>query len=211
MERADQYEVMSPTQVLEHLSIGEPIQDARVEGLLDLDPLVMGRWLCGEDMRGIYQPIILHNCLLDEIDLEARTFYEMIELVGCRIAAAHFAQAYFYSSLLIEDCIFEGDFHGRGIQNDGRVVIHNTVFVGWAEFEGLVLRGRADLIGVSFLGGTNLLHILFNNSREQLGREIRLSGCGFHAHDVPAGLEIAQLGIVPLAESGLGGAKGQRR
>ena len=157
METAGLYKVMSPAQGLEHLSIGEPIQDARVEGLVDLDPLVMGRWLCGEDMRGIYQPIVLHNCLLDGIDLEARTFYEMIELVGCRIAAAHFARAYFYSSLLIEDCIFEGDFHGRGIQNDGRIVIRNTVFAGWAEFEGLDLRGRADLMGVSFLGGIKFL------------------------------------------------------
>lgn len=210
MEAAGTYKVTSPAQVLERLSIGEPIQDVRVEGLLDLDPLVVSRWLCGEDMRGIYQPVILHNCLLDGIDLEARTFYEMVELVGCRIAAAHFARAYFYSSLLIEDCIFEGDFHGRGIQNDGRIVIHNTVFAGWADFEGLELRGRADLMGVSFVGGTNLLQVLFNDSREQLGREIRFSGCGFRAHDVPAGLEVAQLGIVPLAESDLGSTKGQR-
>lgn len=197
--------MMSPTQVLERLSIGEPVRDVRVEGLLDLDPLVMGRWLCGEDLRGIYQPVVLHDCRLDEIDLEGRTFYEMVELVGCRIAVAHFARAYFYSSLLIEDCIFEGDFHGQGVQNDGRIVIHNTVFTGWAEFEGLEWRGRADLMGVSFLGGTNLLHVLFNDSREHLGREIRFSGCGFRARDVPTGFEMAQLGIVPLAESDLGG------
>ena len=79
---------MSLHQVLERLSIGEAIQDARVAGLLDLDPLVVSRWLCGEDLCGIYQPIILHDCILDGLDLERRTFYEMVELVGCRVAVA---------------------------------------------------------------------------------------------------------------------------
>jgi hypothetical protein len=188
-------------QVLERLSMGDRIENLRIAGLLDLDPLVVSRWLCGEDMRGIYQPIVLHNCILDGIDLEGRTCYEMVELVGCRISAAHFTQAYFYSMLMIEDCIFEGSLHGRGIQNDGRLVIHNTVFTGWAEFEGISLRGRADLMGVSFLGGTNLLHALNNTARERLGREILFRGCGFHAADVPEGLDATQMGIVPLVES----------
>jgi hypothetical protein len=190
-------------QVLERLSMGERIENLRIAGLLDLDPLVVSRWLCGEDMRGIYQPLVLHDCAIDGIDLEGRTFYEMVELVGCRISAAHFTQAYFYSILMIEDCIFEGAFHGRGIQNDGRVVIHNTVFSGWAEFENISLRGRVDLMGVSFLGGTNLLYALDNNTRERLGHEILLSGCGFRATDVPDGLDVAKLGIVPLVEGTL--------
>ena len=190
-------------QVLDRLSMGERIENLQIAGLLDLDPLVVSRWLCGEDMRGIYQPLVLHDCILEGIDLEGRTFYEMVELVGCRISAAHFTQAYFYSMLMIEDCIFEGAFHGRGIQNDGRVVIHNTVFSGWAEFENISLRGRADLMGVSFLGGTNLLHALNNNMQERLGHEILLSGCGFHAADVPDELDVARLGIVPLAEGSL--------
>jgi uncharacterized protein YjbI with pentapeptide repeats len=156
-------------QVLERLSMGDRIENLRIVGLLDLDPLVVSRWLCGEDMRGIYQSLVLHDCVLDGIDLEGRTFYEMVELVGCRISVAHFTQAYFYSILMIEDCIFEGAFHGRGIQNDGRVVIHNTVFTGWAEFEGISLRGRADLMGASFLGGTNLLHALDSSTHERLG------------------------------------------
>jgi hypothetical protein len=198
-------------QVLERLSMGDRIENLRIVGLLDLDPLVVSRWLCGEDMRGIYQPLVLHDCILDGIDLEGRTFYEMVELVGCRITAAHFTQAYFYSMLMIEDCIFEGAFHGRGIQNDGRVVIHNTVFSDWAEFEGISLRGRADLMGVSFLGGTNLLHALDNDAHERLGHEILFSGCGFRAADVPDGLDVAKLGIVPLVEGNLRGAKGQWR
>ena len=194
--------------ILERLSIGESIQYVWVTGLLDLDPLVVSRWLCGEDMRGIYQSLVLHDCVLDGIDLEGRTFYEMVELVGCRISAAHFTQAYFYSMLMIEDCIFEGAFHGRGIQNDGRVVIHNTVFSDWAEFEGISLRGRADLLGVSFLGGTNLLHTLDNDAHDRLGHEILFSGCGFRAADVPSGLDVAKLGIVPLVEGSLyGGGK----
>jgi hypothetical protein len=190
-------------QVLERLSMGDRIENLRIAGLLDLDPLVVSRWLCGEDMRGIYQPLVLHDCFLDGIDLEGRTFYEMVELVGCRISVAHFTQAYFYSILMIEDCIFEGAFHGRGLQNEGRVVIHNTVFSGWAEFGGLSLHGRADLMGVSFLGGTNLLHALDNNAHERLGHEILFRGCGFRATDVPAGLDVARLGIVPLVEGGL--------
>ena len=194
--------------VLERLSMGDRIENLRIAGLLDLDPLVVSRWLCGEDMRGIYQPLVLHDCVLDGIDLEGRTFYEMVELVGCRISDAHFTQAYFYSMLMVEDCIFEGDFHGRGIQNDGRVVIHNTVFSGWAEFENISLRGRADLMGVSFLGGTNLLHALDNNTRERLGHEILFRGCGFRAADVPNGLDVAKLGIVPLVEGNPRGVKG---
>ena len=206
--------VMSLHQVLERLSIGEAIQDARVTGLLDLDPLVVSRWLCGEDLRGIYQPIILHDCVLDGLDLERRTFYEMVELVGCRVAVAHFKQAYLYSSLLIEDCVFEGDFHGRGIQSDGRLVIHNTIFTGYADFGGASLRGRVNLVDVSFPGSTNLLHVLANDSQERLGRQIRLDGCRLRAGDVPAGLDAARLGITPLmegVEGDLRGAEGQGR
>jgi hypothetical protein len=201
-------EATSPTQALERLSIGEPVQGVQVTGLLDLDPLIVSRWLCGEDMRGIYQPILLRHCVLDGLDLEGRTFYELVELVGCRIAAAHFAQAYFYSGMLIEDCIFEGDFHGRGIQNDGRMVIHNTIFTGWAEFSSISLRGKVNLVDVSFPGGTNLLNVLVNGSQERLGREIMFSGCQFRSTDVPAGLEAAQLGIVPLIEGDLRSAEG---
>jgi hypothetical protein len=200
MPSATSLRTVPPQQVLERLSMGERIESLRVAGLLDLDPLVVSRWLCGEDMRGIYQPLVLHDCILDGIDLEGRTFYEMVELVGCRISAAHFTQTYFYSMLMIEDCIFEQDFHGRGIQNDGRVIIHNTVFSGWAEFEGVSLRGRADLMGVSFLGGTNLLHTLNNDAHQRLGHEILFRGCGFRAADVPTGLDVAKLGIVPLVE-----------
>lgn len=200
--------VVPASQVLERLSVGERIESVRITGLLDLDPLVVSRWLCGEDMRGIYQPILLRDCVLDSIDLEERTFYEMVELVGCRVAEAHFAQAYFYSNLMIEDCIFEGGFYGRGIQSDGRIIVHNTVFIGWAEFNDISLRGRADLIGASFLGGTDLLHVLVNGLPERLGRDIRFSSCGFRAADVPAGLEAAQLGIVPLIEGKPRGAEG---
>jgi hypothetical protein len=180
----------------------------RVVGLLDLDPLVVSRWLCGEDLRGIYQPVILHNCLLDGLDLENRTFYEMVELVGCRVAAAHFKQAYFYSSLLIEDCVFEGDFNGRGIQSDGRIVVHDTVFTGYADLSGASLRGRVNLVDVSFPGGANLLHVLVNDWRERLGREIRFAGCRFRAQDIPAGLDAARLGITPLVEGDPRGAEG---
>lgn len=208
MVPADILRVIPSRQVLERLSIGEHVQGVRVAGLLDLDPLVVSRWLCGEDMRGIYQAIVLHDCVLDGIDLEGRTFYEMVELVGCRVAAAHFAQAYFYSILIIEDCVFEGEFHGRGIQSDGRMVVHNTVFAGWAEFGDVSLRGRVDLVDVSFSGGTNLLHVLADSSQERLGREIRLGGCGFRASDVPEGLDVARLGIVPLVEGNPRGAEG---
>ncbi|MFQ6100716.1 MAG: hypothetical protein ACE5OS_05725 [Anaerolineae bacterium] len=201
-------EAISPAQVLERLSVGEPIHGIQVTGLLDLDPLIVSRWLCGEDMRGIYQPIFLHHCVLDGLDLEGRTFYELVELVGCRVTAAHFARAYFYSGVLIEECVFEGDFHGRGIQNDGRMVVHNTVFTGWAEFGGIGLRGQVNLVDVSFPGGTNLLHVLADGSRGRLGREIRFSGCRFRSADVPAGLEAAQLGIAPLVEGDLRSAEG---
>jgi hypothetical protein len=208
MPSADTLRVVPSHQVLERLSIGERIQDVRIAGLLDLDPLVVSRWLCGEDMRGIYQPILLRDCVLDGIDLEGRTFYEMVELVGCRIAGAHFAQAYFYSVLIIEDCIFEGDFYGRGMQSDGRIVIHNTAFTGWAEFDDASLRGSVDLVGVSFLGGTNLLHVLADGSQKRLGREVRFSMCGVRASDVPAGLDVTRLGIVPLVEGDPRGAEG---
>lgn len=200
--------VISSRRALESLSIGESIQHARVAGLLDLDPLVVSRWLCGEDLRGIYQSILLHHCVLDGLDLEGRTFYEMVELVGCRVAAAHFTQAYFYSSLLIEECVFEGEIHGWGIQNDGRMIIHNTIFDGWAEFGNISLRGNVNLVDVAFPGGTNLLHALAGGSRERLGREIRFSGCQFRAADIPAGLRAAQLGITPLIEGDPRGAEG---
>ena len=195
--------VTLPAQALERLSTGESIQSTRVAGLLDLDPLVVSRWICGEDMRGIYQPIVLRHCVLDGLDLGGRTFYRIVELVGCRIIAARFRQAYFYSNVLIRDCVFERDFEGRGIQSDGRIVIHNTVFAGHADFSGISLRNRVNLLTVSFLGGTNLLHVLANGSQERIGREIMLNGCRFRAADVPAGLEMARLGITPLVESDL--------
>lgn len=201
--------VTSPVQALKRLSFGESIRDTRITGLLDLDPLVVSRWLCGEDLRGIYQPIILHHCILDGLNLEGRTLYEMVELIGCRVAVAHWKQAYFYSSLLIEDCIFEEDFEGREIQSDGRIVIHDTVFAGYADFGGVSLRGKVNLLDVAFPGGTNLLHELaqVDESRKRLGREITLDGCRFRAADVPAGLEAARLGIAPFIERDLGGAE----
>jgi hypothetical protein len=211
MGTAGVYKVTSPTQVLERLSIGEPIQNVRVEGLLDLDPLVVSRWLCGEDMRGIYQPISLRECILGGLDLEGRTFYETVELIACRVAVAHFKQAYFYSNLLVEDCTFEESFNGQGIQSDGRMIVHNTVFAGWAGFASLSLRGRVDLVDVSFPGGTDLLYALADGARAQLGREIRFSGCRFRTEDVPAGLDAAQLGIAPLGEGDLRSAEGKRR
>lgn len=208
MSSAARLRIASPIQVLERLSLGEPIQDTHVTGLLDLDPLVVSRWLCGEDMRGIYQPIHLRGCVLDGLDLEGRTFYEMVELVNCRIAVAHFKRAYFYAGLLVEDSVFEGEFEGPGMQSDGRLVVHNTLFAGWANFSAADLRGRTDIVDVSFPGGTNLLRVLVNGSQESLGREIRLSGCRFRAADVPAGLEATRLGIEPFVEGGPGGAEG---
>lgn len=203
----DDLRVVPAPQVLEHLSIGEHIQSVRINGLLDLDPLTVSRWLCGEDMSGVYQAIVLRDCVIEGLDLEGRTFYEMVELVGCRIGAAHFARAYFYSSLLIEDCAFEESFDGRGIQNDGRVVVHNTVFNGWAEFSDVSLHAGVDLVEVSFRGGTNLLHVLVNGSQEQIGHEIRFRGCRFRASDVPAELFGDELGIAPLVEGDLCGVE----
>lgn len=208
MPSSNALRTQSAHQVLERLSTGEQIENLHITGLLDLDPLVVSRWLCGEDMFGIYQLIVLHNCVIDGLDLEGRTLYETFELVGCRIKAAHFAQAYFYSMVMIEDCIFEGDFDGKEIQNDERLVIHNAVFTGWADFEGISLRGRADLRGVSFLGGTNLLQVLSNDVHDRIGYDITFSGCGFRASDVPEGLDPALLGIVPLVKGNARGAKG---
>ena len=211
MSSVTKLRVASPGQALEHLSVGEPIQDTRVTDLLDLDPLVVSRWLCGEDMRGIYQPIVVRHSMLDGLDLEGRTFYETVELVDCHIAAAHFSHAYFYANLLIEGCVFEGDFEGHGIQGDGRMVFHNTVFNGWADFSGISVRGRADVVDVSFPGGTNLLRILANGSRNLLGREINLRRCRFRPVDIPPELDAARWGILPLVERDLGGVERQWR
>jgi hypothetical protein len=208
MSSAITQKVVSSLEVLDRLSIGDSIQDVRIVGLLDLDPLVVSRWLCGEDLRGVYQPIVLHHCTLDDLDLERRTFYELVELVDCRVAAAHFKQAYFYANLLIEDCHFEGNFYGQGIQNDGRIVIYNTTFNNWAGFENAELRGRVDLVDVSFPGGTDLLYVLTNGSRQALEREIQFRGCRFRAADVPAGLEGVLLGITSIPEDDLGNAAG---
>ncbi len=201
--------ITSPVQALERLSIGEPIQWTRVPGLLDLDPLVVSRWMCGEDLRGVYQPIVLDHCVFDKLDLEGRTFYEMVEMSGCRITAGNFRRAYFYAGLLIEDCVFDGDFEGRDMQSDGRIVIRNTVFAGYANFEGIHLHNRVSLLGVSFPSGTNLLRALVEGSQERLEGEISLNGCRFCAADVPAGLETARLGVgfAPLVKDDLSGAK----
>ena len=86
--------------------------------------------------------------------------------------------------------------------------LHAQAEIGWAEFNDINLRGRADLMGVSFLGGTDLLRVLVNGLPERLGRDIMFSSCGFRAADVPAGLEAAKLGIVPLIEGKPRGAEG---
>lgn len=195
-----------PSLILDQISTGKRTQRVRVTGSLDVDPLVVSRWLCGEDMRGVYQPIVLRDCIFDKLSLEGCTFYEMVRLTDCRIAAAHFARAYFYSTLLIENCVFEGRFEGQHIQNDGGIVIHNTVFSGRADFGGASLRGQLDMVGVSFPGGTDLLYILTENSLA--GHQIRLSGCRFRAADIPAELDVDQLGIVPLVEGNPRSAKG---
>lgn len=202
-------QIISPSQVLERISTGKSTQSVRVAGSLGVDPLIVSRWLCGEDMRGVYQPIVLRDCILDELDLEGCTFYETVQLTGCRIAAAHFAKAYFYSCLLIEKCVFGGLFEGQHIQNDGGIIVHNTVFTGRADFSGANLRGELDLVGVSFPGGTNLLHLLTDRSMT-IRHSVRLSSCQFRATDIPPGLEVGRLGIAPLGEGDARGAKGQR-
>jgi hypothetical protein len=202
-------QIISPSQVLERISTGKSTQSVRIAGSLGVDPLIVSRWLCGEDMRGVYQPIVLRDCILDELDLEGCTFYETVQLTGCRIAAAHFAEAYFYSFLLIENCVFEEPFEGQHVQNDGGLIVHNTVFTGRADFSGASLRGELDLVGVSFPGGTNLLYLLADKWAT-IGRRTRLSGCQFRAADIPPGLGIDRLGIAPLGEGDARGTKGQR-
>lgn len=195
-------------QVLNRLSFGKIVQDARVSGTLALDPLVVSRWLCGEDLRGVYQPIILHHCLLDGIDLEGRTFYELVELTHCHVTRADFKQAYFYSDLLIEDCTFEKHFYGCGIQNDGHVEVHNTCFKSEATFRGMSLRGEVDLVNVSFPGGTDLLRVLSEDAPELLGQSFRFENCRFRPADIPSKLDASRLGIQPLVEGNLCGAEG---
>lgn len=205
----DTQRIISPSQVLERISNGKSTQSVRVAGSLGVDPLVVSRWLCGEDMRGVYQPIILRNCVLDELDLEGCTFYEAVQLTGCRIATARFTEAYFYSVLLIENCVFEGTFEGQRLQTDGGVIVHNTVFTGRADFSEADLRGELDLVGVSFPGGTNLLYLL-SSDWKSTGPRVRLSGCQFRALDIPPKLEIDRLGIAPLGEGDARSAEGQR-
>jgi hypothetical protein len=200
-------QAVPPSQILDRISTGKRTQRVRVTGSLDVDPLVVSRWLCGEDLRGVYQPIALRDCILDKLSLEGCTFYEIVRLTDCRIAAAHFGRAYFYSTLLIENCVFEGRFEGQHIQNDGGIVIHNTVFSGRADFGGASLRGQLDMVGVSFPGGTDLLTILTENLARH---QVRLSGCQFRAADIPAGLDVDRLGIAPLVEGDSRGAESQR-
>jgi hypothetical protein len=196
-------QVVPEVQVLERLSAGQVVQDVWITGMLDLDPLVVSRWLCGEDMRGIYQPVVVHRCILDGLNLSGRTFYNMVELIDCRIMTAHLKQAYFYSSLLVEDCVFQEDFDGRSIQSEGLVVLHNTVFAGYADFGGISVRNRIDLLDVSFPGGTNLLCSLMDDSQERLGDGVMLRGCRFRAADIPVELEAQWSGITPLVECNL--------
>ena len=196
-------------QALNRLSFGKVVQDTRISGTLELDPLVVSRWLCGEDLRGIYQPIVLHHCSLDGLDLEGRTFYEMVKLTHCRVTRADFKQAYFYSDLLIDRCTFEEHFYGCGIQNDGRVGIHDTRFNSGATFQGMNLRGEVDLVNVSFPGGTDLLHVLSEEAPELLGQSFRFKDCRFRPADIPSELNASSLGIQPLAEGDLHGAEGQ--
>jgi uncharacterized protein YjbI with pentapeptide repeats len=160
-------------------------------------------------MRGVYQPIVLQDCILDDLNLEGCTFYETVQLTGCRIAAAHFAKAYFYAALLIENCVFAGSFDGQCMQNDGGVIVHNTIFTGRADFGGASLRGELDLVGVSFPGGTNLLNLLVDDLAST-GHGVRLSGCQFRAVDIPRQMERGRLGIAPLGEGNPRSAKCQR-
>ena len=81
-------------------------------------------------------------------------------------------------------------------------------FTGYADFSAASLRGRINLVDVSFPGGANLLHVLVNDWRERLGREIRLDGCRFRAQDIPAGLDAARLEIAPFVEGDPRGAEG---
>jgi len=169
------------------LSIGDPIVGARITGNLDLDPLVISRWVCGEDLRGIYQPIILHECEIERLDLSGRTFYEMVELIDCTIEQAALSQAYFYDSLVIGDTRFEGPVDGRYIQADGRVVVHDTLFTHYLDVEGLSLRQHSNFSAVSFTGGTNFLHYI---EKRHFPAGVSLQGCSFRPEDVPAGFDL---------------------
>ncbi len=201
--------IIPSVQVLKRLSTGDAVHDMWITGSFDPDPLVVSRWVCGEDLRGIYQPIMMRNCYIDDFNLSQRTFYERVELVDCHIMAACLQQAYFYSSLLIEDCVFRGTIDGRRIQSDGPIVIHNTVFTGYVDWDELDWRNRVDLLDVSFPGGTNLLQSLCaNQTRNRLGREIALARCHFRSADIPDGLDTSCPGIAPLVEGYLGGTEG---
>lgn len=182
-------EILSSDKVLEYLSVGRTIRDVWIAGPLDLDPLVVSRWLCGEDMRGIYQPIVMHHCFLDELDLSGRTFYERVELVECYVAASSLRQAYFYDALLIEDCIFRDAVDASNVQSEGPFIVRHTTFTGYADFSGANLRGGATFFGVSFPGGTNLLSVLNNKSGL-----LTISGCRFRPADIPPELDPERIG-----------------
>ncbi|MCX7680670.1 MAG: pentapeptide repeat-containing protein [Anaerolineae bacterium] len=186
-------EIVSSDKVLELLSVGRPVRDVWITGPLDLDPLVVSRWLCGEDMRGIYQPIVMHRCFLDVLDLSRRTFYERVELVECYIAASSLRQAYFYDTLLIEDCIFRDDVDATNVQSEGPVIVRHTTFTGYADFSGANLRGGATFLGVSFPGGTNLLSGLSSKASP-----LTISGCRFRPADIPPELDPERLGASVL-------------
>lgn len=186
-------------EALERLSIGEPIFDAHITGLLDLDPLVVSRWVCGEDLRGVYQPIAFHNCDIDQLDLGRRTFYEMVEIVGCVVGQASLFQAYFYASLLIEDTCFEQPVNARGIQSDGRLVIHNTLFAGHVDLSDLSVGQYANFSAVRFVGGTNLLQEASGHWEARFPAGLSLQGCVFRPEDVPSGFDLTSRGGVLLA------------
>jgi len=200
-ERGDtQRPIIPASEVLERLSIGEPITGVHVAGTLDMDPLVVSRWLCGEDLRGIYQPILFHDCSIESLDIHGRTFYELVEIVGCVVQQANISQAYFYSSLMIEDARFEGAVNATNIQADGRVVIHGTVFTGHVDLSGILLRQSGNLSVVRFAGGTNLLHETVEQWEAHFPAGLSLSGCAFRPEDVPPGFNLEAHQATLLAE-----------
>ena len=132
---------------------GLPLTDTRVVGSLTL------RQHGVRDL--IDSPILIKNCLLDDLDagfieFEAPVVLENVEVVGTCL----FHACCFLAGFSARDCHFRSrvDLQWRGHNKNGSLFrIENSQFDGFVDFEDAWFMGPVIVRGCAFHGGANLL------------------------------------------------------
>jgi hypothetical protein len=143
---------ISAAKVLETLKKSQKIENASIQGVLELGTLQ------NEDFD-ILIDLSFYNCeFLDRVSSWSVYHREKFAFKNCVFKGIVTLSTFTFKEILIEGCHFYdyaalncGGFYGE-------VILKGNIFEEFADFEDQDIRGHASFINNHFKGGTNLMH-----------------------------------------------------